>query len=79
MIRTRYALLKLKATYIQEMVQLVPRDFFQQWLEVVLPLLNSGNAGLRGGFFQLLGPIVQGLEHTDDLTIEEMLALNKIS
>lgn len=75
-----YALLRWKATYIQETVQLVPGDFFfQQLLEVVLPLLNPGEAGLRGGFFQLLNRIVQGLEQPDDLMIEEMLALKKIS
>ena len=72
-----YVLSKWKVqAYIQEVSQLILGDFFQQRLEVVLPLLNPGKAGLRGGFFQLLNLIVQGLEQPDDLMIEEMLTLN---
>jgi hypothetical protein len=71
-----HALLKWKVeTYIQEASQLVLGDLFQQRLEVALPLLNPGKAGLRDGFFQLLNLIVQGLEQPDDLMIEEMLIL----
>jgi hypothetical protein len=65
-----YALSKWKVrTYVQEMSQLILGDFFQQRLEVALPLLNPGEAGLRAGFFQLLNRFVQGLEHPDDLMI----------
>jgi hypothetical protein len=63
-----HALSKWKVgTYFQETSQLVLGGLFQQRLEVVLPLLNPGKAGLRHDFVQLLNLIVQGLEHPNDL------------